>query len=102
MNTPLQKALKFASKYSTISKEDIDIFRHTKKTTLYKDGQPWEKITSKFDVTMGSYDGAEICELVGLYLLSQMQDLNRNIGLYRDDGLAIKTKKARKVEMTKK
>ena len=24
-----------------------------------------------FDVTMGSYDGAEICELVGLYLLYQ-------------------------------
>ena len=30
------------------------------KTTLSKDRQPWLKITSKFDVTMGSYDGAEI------------------------------------------
>ena len=67
-NTLLQKAFKFASKYSTISKEDIDIITHTKRTTLYKDGQPWEKITSKFDVTMGSNDGAEICELVGLKL----------------------------------
>ena len=43
-----------------------------------------------FDVTMGSFDGAEICELVGLYLLHLLsstfsQDL---IGLYRDDGLA--------------
>ena len=62
-NTLLQKALKFASKYPTISKEDIDIITHTKRTTLYKDGQPWEKITSKFNVTMASYDGAEICEL---------------------------------------
>ena len=65
-------------------------------------GQPWEKITSKFDVTMGNYDDAEICELVGLYLFSQMQDLNINIGLYRDDGLAITRKTPREVEMTKK
>ena len=47
------------------------------------------KTTSAFDVTMGSYDGAEICELVGLYLLSQLQNLNINVGLYRDDGLAV-------------
>ena len=101
-NTLLQKALKFASKYSTISKEDIDIITHTKRTTLYKDGQPWEEITSKFNVTMGSYDGAEICELVGLYPLSQMQALNINIGLYRDDGLATTRQTPREVEMTKK
>ena len=101
-NTLLQKALKFASKYSTISKEDIDIITHTKRTTLYKDGQPWEKITSKFDVTMASYDGAEICELVGLYLLSQMQVRNINIRLYRDDGLATTRQTPREVEMTKK
>ena len=33
---------------------------------------------------MGSYDGAEICELVGLYTLGK-----EKIGLYRDDGLAV-------------
>ena len=38
---------------------------------------------------MGSYDGAEICDIVGLYILSQLQKLNINIGLYRDDGLAV-------------
>ena len=31
----------------------------------------------------------ECCDLVGPYLLSQMQHLNISIGLYRDDGLAI-------------
>ena len=36
---------------------------------------------------MGSYDGAETCELAGSFLLSQLQELNINIGLYRDDGL---------------
>jgi hypothetical protein len=42
-----------------------------------------------FDVTMGSYDGAETCELIGLLLLFQLRTLNINIGLYRDDGLAV-------------
>ena len=43
-----------------------------------------------FDVTMGSYDGAEICELVGLYILHVLRERYEKvkIGLYRDDGLA--------------
>ena len=51
---------------------------------------------------MGTYDGAAICELVGLYLLSQLQNLNINVGLYRDDGLAVKNQSPREAEMTKK
>ena len=40
---------------------------------------------------MGSYDGAEVCELVGIYLLSQVTQVvdNADVGLYRDDGLAV-------------
>ena len=30
-----------------------------------------------FDVTEGSFDGAEICELVGLYLLNQLKDIHK-------------------------
>ena len=43
-----------------------------------------------FDMTMGSFDGAEVCELVGLYLLSKISVIidSDNIGLYRD-GLAV-------------
>ena len=39
---------------------------------------------------MGSFDGAEICELFGLYLLDKLSSLigRKNVGLYRDDGLA--------------
>ena len=52
--------------------------------------QPWQKKgDTTFDVTMGSYEAAEICELLGSSLLSQLLKLNINIGLYRDDGLAI-------------
>ena len=57
-----------------------------------------------FDVTMGSYDGAETCELVGAYLLCQLpNEISRNqIGLYRDDGLAAFRTTARKMEQIKK
>ena len=53
--------------------------------------EPWKKkdTDSCFDVTMGSYDGAEVCELVGIYLLSLLANIidKNNSGLYRDDGL---------------
>ena len=40
---------------------------------------------------MGSYDGAEVCELVGLFLLNKLAVTfgKVNVGLYRDDGLLI-------------
>ena len=43
-----------------------------------------------FDVTMGSFDEAEICEVVGLYILHNLGEKYRKerISLYRDDGLA--------------
>ena len=39
---------------------------------------------------MGSYDGAELCELTGLYILnvSSRKFGKEKIGLYRDDGLS--------------
>jgi len=57
---------------------------------------------NNFDVTMSSFDGAETCELVGLYLLSQLNELDINLGLYRDDGLAVCNKSARRTEIIKK
>ena len=50
----------------------------------------FKRFCPDFDVTMGSYDGAEVCELVGLYLLSLLANEfgKHNIGLYRDDGLS--------------
>ena len=44
-----------------------------------------------FDVPMGCCDGAEVCELVGSYLLKKVSNIidKKSTGLYRDDGLAI-------------
>ena len=40
---------------------------------------------------MGSYNGAEVSKLIGLFILHQLFQLVgvKNIGLYWDDGLAI-------------
>ena len=56
-----------------------------------------------FDVTMGSYDGAESCELVGAFLLHKIKEKHgNNFGLYRDDGLGITNATPRQVELIKK
>ena len=86
----LNKALDFASNYDNITTEERNNIIHEKNSILIHKHIPWQKKgNATFDVTMGSYDGAETCELVGSFLLSQLQDLNINVGLYRDDGLAI-------------
>ena len=54
---------------------------------------------------MGAYDGAEVCELVGNYLLYELSKLyeKKDIGLYRDDGLAVfKNKSGPESEKIKK
>ena len=40
---------------------------------------------------MGSYKEEEVCELVGLYLLSKLTPLigTKNVRIYRNDGLAV-------------
>ena len=40
---------------------------------------------------MGAYDDVEVCELVGSFLLYQLSNKcnKKDIGLYRDDGLAV-------------
>ena len=40
---------------------------------------------------MGSYDGAEICELVGIYILDRLLKIHAkcDVGLYRGDGLVV-------------
>ena len=44
-----------------------------------------------FDVTIRAYDGAKICELVGIFMLSFLSKKysSNNISLYRDDGLSV-------------
>ena len=88
----LSQALNYASQFIEISQQQINIIMYSRKSLLFNEGKPWCKRNSAnmFDVAMGSYDGAEICELVGLFILDKLRAefKNDNIGLYRDDGLA--------------
>ena len=66
-------------------------------------GEPWaKKGVDIFDVGMGFFDGAEICEIVGLFLLEELKELDIDVGIYRDDGLAVCDLSPRGVECTKK
>lgn len=87
----LSKAMQFARLYVNISEDDTNIIMHCRKCVLFGNNDVWcKKQQESFDVTMGSFDGAEICELVGLFLLSELEQklTNATTGLYRDDGLA--------------
>ena len=88
----LLKALEFAKQYFPIPPEDIAIILQARKSFLFSDGQAWIKKDQNgnlFDVTQGSFDSCQICELVGIYLLSEISKFIpiKHHGLYRDDGL---------------
>ena len=91
----LNNAIKFAEKYVNIAAEDISIIQNSCKSVLHSKGATWVKNkknhkNSIFDVAMGSYSGAETCELIGLYMLHGLKKVFGDglVGLYRDDGLA--------------
>jgi hypothetical protein len=60
---------------------------------LFNDGKTWikQQNNSLFDITMGSFDGAEVCELIGLFILNSLANKygKVRVGLYRDDGLIL-------------
>ena len=53
---------------------------------------------------MGGFDSAEICDIVGLFLLNELEKLklNAEFGLYKDDGLGVSSASPKQVEAIKK
>ena len=102
----LTNALEYATEKVNISEEDTKIIFHSRKLLLFDNNQAWMKKGGElFDVTMGAYDGAEICELVGIYMLQKISSHydKKDVGLYRDDGLAVfKNKSGPESERIKK
>ena len=89
------EAIEYAKQYSQISDEEMNIFWHTRKQLVTWCGNVWTKTNSDLDVSTGSFDGAEACELIGLFALHRIgQELpHESIGLYRDDGLGVTKKR---------
>ena len=55
-----------------ITQQQLEIILEAKTCLLLSKYKPWEKTINEslLDITMRSYDGADICELLGLYILS--------------------------------
>ena len=91
----LDKSINWAQKFVRISQEDKELFKEARRSFLFHHGTAYvKKKNPDFDVAMGAYDGAEACELVGLFLLEEIIKANIGLrreflGLYRDDGLAV-------------
>ena len=102
----LKKVLTFAEAHTDLSDDDRAIIHHPRKSLLFNDHQTWIKRDSGlFNITMGAYDGAEVCELVGNDLFYELSKLceKKDMGLYGDDGLAVfKNKSGSESEKIKK
>ena len=75
-----------------LDSDTFAVIMHSRKSLLFsKENVLVKNDNPSFDVTMGSYDGAEVCELVGLYILDRIkvECPEIELGLYRDDGLGI-------------
>ena len=97
------KTLKWARKYVDISDQEIEVILASRMAMLYEDGEPWAKKGADiFDVGMGFFDGAEVCELIGLFILEELEELGIEVGIYRDDGLAVSDQNPQGVERIKK
>ena len=67
-DTLLHEAMQFAKEHVLITTKNVEVIFHARKSILYNDGEPWvKKEGNSFDVTIGAYDGAEMCELTDIY-----------------------------------
>ena len=101
----LLEALEWAKQFEEINDEEIDIIVESKNSLLYGNGCHWSKKgDGNFDVAQGSYDGAECCDIVGLFMLSELEKekLAAELGKFRDDGLGASDARPRQVEKIKK
>ena len=86
----LNKAINFAENFTSISHENIPVIKDCRKSILFDDNESWKKKehSSLFDVTIGSYDGVELSEQIGIYIYLVLLEstLEKDqMGLQRDD-----------------
>ena len=83
-----------------------EIIYHAWKSLLFDGNDRWmKKQSGLFDVAMGAYDGQEVCELVGTYMLSLISEKynEKDFGPYCDDRLGVvKNKSGSEREKIKK
>ena len=91
----IRKAINFAKQHIYIHENSIKIIKHSRKSLLGYNDQQWVKIKdANCDVAQGQFDGAEMSDLVGIYMLSLISGEGKIFRteysiLYRDEGLGI-------------
>ena len=88
----IRKALAFVTNIGVnVTKDEIEHILKAKIQIASALGTDWVKKNSDFDNSMGARDSCELCELVGLFLLSEVTERLEQLGmyfsiaLYRDD-----------------
>ena len=85
-------AIQFAKQITKIFDYDMSLIKQSRKT-LFNEKTPWVKKVGSEDcnVPMGYFYGAEVCELVGSFVLNKLKSVfqNNTFGLYRDGGSVV-------------
>ena len=86
----LNKAIEWAAKITQIKNSTKSTIKHSCQSILFHKNKAWIKNNGTFDIAQGAFHSAEVCELVGLYILKKVKDKFPilNFGIYRDDALA--------------
>ena len=91
----MNKALIWANTLVKISEEERKLFVHTKQSLLWGGKEVWVKKGASqglSDVTL-----SESCDIVDMFLLSELSHLPIKVGLYRDDLLSVSSLGTRQV-----
>ena len=67
----LGKALLLAKQHRDICNDNIRLIKNCRKSLQHSNNEAKKKKQTEtcFDVTMGRFDGVEVCKLVGIYIL---------------------------------
>ena len=69
-------AIQFAKQITEISDYDMSLINQSQKT-FFNEKIHWVKNDNSedFDVPMGCFEGVEVCELVGTFILNKLQNV---------------------------
>ena len=70
----LDKAVLFVKSHYNFTPDKLEIVLHSRKALLFWNQSTWVKKygNEDFDIPIGCYDGAKICQLVGIYIQSKL------------------------------
>ena len=79
----LDNAVSYAQTLTIIPDDIIQLIKQARKSLFFTEGNIWMKKGENplSDVTMGLHDGAEVCELVGIYLFGKLSNIIDDNGL---------------------